>query len=110
MLSSPQLLIFFMKGRKVASMQFTTQTQQLTTCPQCDNIVRIDAEFCNICGQQLRPAITRNRPGGLQPASSVSAYSSQLEDDEEYEDDEDEDEEDEGSARSSQPIPSAPSE
>ncbi len=91
-------------------MQVTKPTQQLTTCPQCDNIVRIDAELCNICGQRLRPGITRNRPGGLQPTSSVSMYSSQLEDDEEYEDDEDEDEEDEGSARSSQPIPSTPSE
>lgn len=37
-------------------MQFTAKTPQLTTCPQCDNIVRVDAEFCNICGKRLQPA------------------------------------------------------
>lgn len=37
-------------------MQFTMPSQQLTTCPQCDNIVPINAEFCNICGKRLRPA------------------------------------------------------
>ncbi|GAC1613950.1 MAG: hypothetical protein NVS4B9_01430 [Ktedonobacteraceae bacterium] len=35
-------------------MQFLRSRQQLTTCPQCDNVVPIDAEFCNICGQQLK--------------------------------------------------------
>ena len=60
-------------------MQFTTPTQQLTTCPQCDNVVRIDAEFCNICGKRLRPA---------SPSSYLSA--TQQEEEEEYED-EDED-------------------
>src|ERR1700726_3545162 len=70
-------------------MQFTTPTQQqITTCPQCDNVVRIDAEFCNICGKRLRAA------------SSLSQLSTaqQLEEDEEYEGDEDyldEDEENE---------------
>lgn len=61
-------------------MQFTTPIQQLTTCPQCDNIVRIDAEFCNICGKRLRPAST----GYLSPAEQEEA-----DDDEEYEDDDD---------------------
>ncbi|HVB73717.1 MAG TPA: dynamin family protein [Ktedonobacteraceae bacterium] len=60
-------------------MQFTTPTQQLTTCPQCDNVVRIDAEFCNICGKRLRPANT----------VSYLSTGQQGEDDEEYEDDED---------------------
>ena len=36
-------------------MQSTRLRQQVTTCPQCDNIVSIYAEFCNICGQQLQP-------------------------------------------------------
>ena len=46
-----------LKGYSVALMQYTTQPQQLTTCPQCDNVVRIDAEFCNICGKQLQPSL-----------------------------------------------------
>ncbi len=63
-------------------MQFTTPTQQLTTCPQCDNVVRIDAEICNICGKRLRPA---------SPSAYLSA-TQQEEEEEEYEDeDEDED-------------------
>src|SRR5213078_358313 len=36
-------------------MQFIRHKQQMTTCPQCDNVVRTDAEFCNICGKRLRP-------------------------------------------------------
>ncbi|GCE46458.1 dynamin family protein [Thermosporothrix hazakensis] len=35
-------------------MQFIRQKQQVTTCPQCDNVVRLDAEFCNICGKRLK--------------------------------------------------------
>ena len=61
-------------------MQFTTPTQQLTTCPQCDNVVRIDAEICNICGKRLRPA-------------SPSAYLSATQQEEEEEDYLDEDDE-----------------
>lgn len=59
-------------------MQFTPPTQQLTTCPQCDNVVRVDAEFCNICGKRLLPA------SGQFP----SILSRQGEDEDEYEDDE----------------------
>lgn len=67
-------------------MQFTSPTQQLITCPQCDNVVRVDAEFCNICGKRLRPPLS-------QPLSGFSAEEEEYEDDEyideeEYEDDE----------------------
>ena len=72
-------------------MQFTTPTQQLTTCPQCDNVVRIDAEFCNICGKRLRPASA--------PSSTYHSNAQQEEDDEDDDEDEDdyldEDDEDE---------------
>jgi len=67
-------------------MQFTSQQQQLTTCPQCDNVVRVDAEFCNICGKRLRPPTSTARSGGL-PAISQAGD----EEDDEYEEDEDED-------------------
>ena len=49
-------------------MQFTAQTQQLTTCPQCDNVVRIDAEFCNICGKRLRQATAGSATPAVPPA------------------------------------------
>src|SRR5271154_249821 len=66
-------------------MQFTSTTQQLTTCPQCDNVVRIDAEFCNICGKRLRQS------GSLSNSPTLSHLSPQEEeyeyiDEEEYED------------------------
>src|SRR5450755_4446086 len=60
-------------------MQFTTSTQQLTTCPQCDNVVRVDADFCNICGKRLRPTST---------SSYLSTSQQEDEEEEEYEDDE----------------------
>ena len=60
-------------------MQFTTPIQQLTTCPQCDNIVRTDAEFCNICGKRLRPA---SPSPYLSPAQQEEA-----DDEDEYDDD-----------------------
>src|SRR6266852_9965430 len=85
MLLSAQLRIFE-KGSHVEHMQFTTQQQQLTTCPQCDNVVRVDAEFCNICGKRLRPPTSTARSGGL-PAISQAGD----EEDDEYEEDEDED-------------------
>jgi hypothetical protein len=66
-------------------MQFTTPIQQLTTCPQCDNVVRIDAEFCNICGKRLRPASSSPY---LSPAQQEEA-----DDEDEYEDDEDDEQE-----------------
>src|SRR6266849_4661438 len=72
-------------------MQFTTQAQQVIICPQCDNVVHIDAEFCNICGKQLRPPIAISGAGTLIVAPS--SFPSQVEDgdidgedDEDYED------------------------
>jgi len=72
-------------------MQSTTPvpaTHQVTTCPQCDNIVSINAEFCNICGKRLRPPL--NVVNGAVPAAS-SAYPAaaqqEADDDEEDEDD-----------------------
>jgi Dynamin family len=72
-------------------MQYTTQTQQLTTCPQCDNVVRIDAEFCNICGKRLQPAsqaVPTQRIHTL--ATLTPQFEEEYEDDDEYlyEDDE----------------------
>jgi energy-coupling factor transporter ATP-binding protein EcfA2 len=70
-------------------MQSTPTTQQLTTCPQCDNVVRMDAEFCNICGKRLHNA------GASAFGQSQTAFLQQENDeydeyidDEEYEDDE----------------------
>ena len=83
-------------------MQFTTPIQQLTTCPQCDNIVRTDAEFCNICGKRLRPA---------SPSPYLSfAQQEEADDEDEYEDDEDyldDDDEQEFSA-TAQPLITQP--
>lgn len=89
-------------------MQFTQTGPQLTTCPQCDNVVRIDAEFCNICGQRLRAPYTKNHQGGLQSAASTYAAAS-LEDDE-YEDDYEDEEDEEHASQEGATIPSAPSE
>src|SRR5438874_6896558 len=84
------------EGGHEASMQFTTQTQQLTTCPQCDNVVHIDAEFCNICGKRLRPAVGTGGtrlPGTSTATQTLRPISSQV-DEEEYEDDDEEDDDD----------------
>lgn len=70
-------------------MQFTTPIQQLTTCPQCDNVVRIDAEFCNICGKRLRPPSSSSY---LSPAQQEEMDDEEYEDDEDYLDDDDEQE------------------
>lgn len=70
-------------------MQSTTPTaaaQHMMTCPQCDNIVSIDADFCNICGKRLRP--TANAPYGAMPVSSMQQ--NEDEEDDGYYDDEDE--------------------
>jgi hypothetical protein len=69
----------------VALMQSTPPAQQLTTCPQCDNVVHVDAEFCNICGKRLRP------PSGQLPVhgpSSIDKDEVEYIDEEEYEDEE----------------------
>src|SRR5713101_4738520 len=71
-------------------MQFTTQQQQLTTCPQCDNVVRVDAEFCNICGKRLKPPTSTARSGALPAAQSLIAQAGDEEDDAYEEDEEDE--------------------
>src|SRR5712691_12672210 len=86
----------FCEGENEAFMQFTTSTQQLTTCPQCDNVVRIDAEFCNICGKRLRPAANGVR-NDRTPVTTPSYLSraQQAEDDDEYEDDHEYSDEDE---------------
>ncbi len=84
-------------------MQVTRQGQQLTTCPQCDNVVRIDAEFCNICGQRLRPAVKQ----GTQGNQLFSSYGSNSEI-EEYE--EEEDEEDDEDEKNVALVPSSPGE
>ncbi|HEY0754281.1 MAG TPA: dynamin family protein [Ktedonobacteraceae bacterium] len=68
-------------------MQSTPLTQQLTTCPQCDNVVRVDAEVCNICGKRLLPA------SGQLPENHSTIDENEFDDeeyidDEEYEDDE----------------------
>ena len=70
-------------------MQSTSARQQLTTCPQCDNVVRVDADFCNICGQQLHPLSNKARSGQF-----PQSYSSRLDEDE-YDDDYEDDEEEE---------------
>ncbi len=72
-------------------MQHITQAQQLTTCPQCDNVVRIDAEFCNICGKRLRPASQANSTQRIHTlATPIPQFEEEYEDDDEYlyEDDE----------------------
>ncbi len=105
-------------------MQFLRSKQQLTTCPQCDNTVRSDAEFCNICGQRLKGSpnktqrqITPASPPAqtAQPTAAPGAHGEEEEEeyeDEEYEDEEYEDE-DEGQViedRTSPTLPSAPGE
>ena len=89
-------------------MQSTPARQQLTTCPQCDNVVRVDADFCNICGQQLRPMANKSE-------QLIQAHSSrfvQNDEEDEYEDDEYEDER--ASTNSlvplTAPVPTAPTE
>ena len=72
-------------------MQSTSARQQLTTCPQCDNVVRVDADFCNICGQQLRSRSNKTHSGQF-----PQGYSSPLDEDE-YDDDYEDVEEEESS-------------
>ncbi len=103
-------------------MQFIKSKKQVITCPQCDNVVRIDADFCNICGQPLRG--TSSKPQLVKPAAAIAppqpAATEQIEEEEEeyeYEEEEEEYEEEEDAellsdATSSDPviIPSAPGE
>jgi hypothetical protein len=75
-------------------MQFTSPTQQVIICPQCDNVVRIDAEFCNICGKRLQPALTNAHQStpmvaSLSFPSLIEEGAIDDEDDEHYIDDED---------------------
>lgn len=71
-------------------MQSTSARQQLTTCQQCDNVVRVDADFCNICGQQLHPHSNKTRSGQFPQRHSLRLNEDEYEDD--YEDDDDEEE------------------
>jgi hypothetical protein len=107
----------FLRREKKASMQFTAQPQQLTTCPQCDNVVGIDAEVCNICGKRLRPGAAVAQPGipiqTTQPPSSLTSQVEEEEDEEYLDEDEDVEEHVPVLAEKSdrpQPIPAAPSE
>lgn len=43
-------------------MQFIRSKQQVITCPQCDNVIRNDAEVCNICGKRLKGASGKGSP------------------------------------------------
>src|SRR5690348_12195136 len=70
------------EGGKIDLMQFIRQKQQVTTCPQCDNVVRVDAEVCNICGKRLKPANGKSQPLApqtplpTQPAQPLAAAQS----------------------------------
>ena len=102
-------------------MQFTAQSQ-LTTCPQCDNVVRIDAESCNICGKRLRPPVSGPRHGSTPLTTQTTASNSSQAEEEEYEEedeeyvDEDEEEDEDTPApvtkhttsQSVPPVPPAP--
>ena len=93
-------------------MQYTTQSQQLTTCPQCDNVVRIDAELCNICGKRLRPSLQ----AGQTLPTLTPQFEEVYEDDDEYlyEDDDDDAETGSEAGNAASPgashLPAAPSE
>jgi energy-coupling factor transporter ATP-binding protein EcfA2 len=118
--------VYQLKG-SYSSMHFMKQKQQVTTCPQCDNVVRIDADFCNICGQQLkvsngktstltqRPPAIAAAPAATTtsiPAASRAPSADEEEDDgEEYEEEEDEEYEEENpSILPTAIIPSTPGE
>jgi guanylate kinase len=72
-----------------------TPAQQVIACPQCDNIISITAEFCNICGKRLQPPaiVTGASYGSIAALAPAYTLSAQQQDDDEYEDD-DFDEED----------------
>lgn len=87
----PSVARFLQRGKHTVPMHYTTQSQQLTTCPQCDNIVLIDAEFCNICGKRLRSASNNAVPGTLPSTytSSIHAPDDDLYEEDEYDEDDD---------------------
>src|SRR6266567_1504060 len=97
MLSSPQPS----RQRGVTRMQFTTQTQQVITCPQCDNVVPIQAEFCNICGQRLHAPSTNTHPEPPIGTQASSTFHFQLDDTDLEYDDEEYTDEDEGESEQS---------
>src|SRR5258708_37638880 len=91
-------------------MQFTTQTQQAIICPQCDNVVPIDAEFCNICGKRLRPPLANTRTAMPIASYPPPAFTSQIEDaedDDEYIDEDEDESEQHGKGIA---IPATPAE
>jgi hypothetical protein len=105
-------------------MQFIRQKQQVAVCPQCDNIVRIDAEVCNICGKRLRagngkaapniPPTPLTTPLPAQTLQDLAAALTTPEDTDEGEYGEDEEEYDEEEEISIQeeapPLPATPAE
>jgi hypothetical protein len=90
-----------------ALMQFTSPTQQLITCPQCDNVVRVDAEFCNICGKRLHPPASA---APVSPAEDEEYEDEEYIDEEEYEDEEAEALGVRGSTQLVPPAPPSPAE
>jgi DNA replication protein DnaC len=103
-------------------MQFIRQKQQVTVCPQCDNVVRIDADVCNICGKRLRPSNGKAQPASP-PTPRIPPSSQTLpppppslkedEEEDEYEDEEEYEDEDSDSDQEqliSPAIPSTPAE
>src|SRR5579864_3564219 len=99
-----------LQGGNGTSMQSTTPAQQVTTCPQCDNVVSIAAEFCNICGKRLQPpAHTATMPfGAMAAASPARSAPQQQDDDEEYDEEEYVDDDDEVSSTTSLRVKPAP--
>ncbi|MBV9231584.1 MAG: dynamin family protein [Chloroflexi bacterium] len=106
-------------------MQFIKQKQpQVTTCPQCDNVVRVDAEVCNICGKRLKPGpasgkfqtVASPTPQIAQPiAQPLPPPPNPIQDKEEeyedeYEDEEEEEEEEQDEVSASPTLPSTPGE
>jgi hypothetical protein len=113
-------------------MQFIRQKQQVTVCPQCDNVVRIDAEVCNICGKRLKagsgkgtaksvpstpltapvPAQTLQNVAVAPPRQeAISPEQEQIEEEEEYQEEYEEDEyEEEENNYVPPPLPATPGE
>lgn len=105
-------------------MQFIRQKQQVTVCPQCDNVVRIDAEVCNICGKRLRstngktqPIVPQTTPLPAQAMQAIQAIqppsssSGQIAEEYEEEEEEYEDEEEQNLEDATTPfLPATPSE
>ncbi len=82
-IASKTLTLHMVRGNTILT-QSTPAKQQLTTCPQCDNVVRVDADFCNICGEQLRSMTNKTRPNQFPQGRGTRM---QHNDEDEYDDD-----------------------